>query len=508
MIVPRQTGGLQFEIIANLLIVVISGLTVVAAVMGVLASRSVEESALRELRMGARHLERALATESPRLVDLAALVRSVRPQTLGGRWAVLNERGRELGRSVNLELTGARLKELALRSARSEAVLRGSGILVADLALVVHVRSPTGETGTLVGAISKLELTARLLPSLQSGAWVLFAAASVFVLFGSYLLGRRIVRPLKTLSAATRQLAGGDLDLVTPVSGSDELAELSRSFNHMAASLREERDALARAYRSLTQSERLAAVGQLAAGVAHEVGNPLAAILGYAEVILRDDQASGRTRDAAEKIRDESLRISALAREMLDLGRPVSILSAPLEPLEVLERIRQRMSSQKLLAGVAIEVRGDAGLASVTADPRRLDQILVNLIENAAHAVRSTPSPAIELNASRIRGTRIGRRREDSANRARSMAAIVLQVIDNGPGIELEHQAQLFDPFFTTKEPGEGTGLGLWNCHRLAELIGGVLEVESEPGRTCFSLILPVADTAADNVEPAHSDHR
>jgi signal transduction histidine kinase len=84
---------------------------------------------------------------------------------------------------------------------------------------------------------------------------------------------------------------------------------------------------------------------------------------------------------------------------------------------------------------------------------------------------------------------------------------VALEVLDNGPGIAEEHLPHVFDPFFTTKEPGKGTGLGLWNAHRCAELLGGTLEVASSPGRTCFSLILPASDTPVD-VRPADPDHR
>ena len=90
----------------------------------------------------------------------------------------------------------------------------------------------------------------------------------------------------------------------------------------------------------------------------------------------------------------------------------------------------------------------------------------------------------------------------------RAPDAVTLAVLDNGPGIESEDLPHLFDPFFTTKEPGEGTGLGLWNCFRIAELLGGRLEVESEPGRTRFSLMLPVTDTGSRDDEPACPDHR
>ena len=134
----------------------------------------------------------------------------------------------------------------------------------------------------------------------------------VFVAFGAYLLRRRIVLPVHQLSAATRRVAEGDLTVRTSLSGGDELVALAANFNRMAESLEHEHAALFRATESLARSERLASVGRLAAGVAHEVGNPVGAILGYAELALRDSALSQRSRDAAEQIRSEALRVREL----------------------------------------------------------------------------------------------------------------------------------------------------------------------------------------------------
>ena len=118
----------------------------------------------------------------------------------------------------------------------------------------------------------------------------------------------------------------------------------------------------------------------------------------------------------------------------------------------------------------------------------------MNLVENAAHALAGRADARIELIAQSSSLVPTRRRDDRPSSRRRSSDAVVLRVVDNGPGIDPEHRDQVFDPFYTTKEPGEGTGLGLWNSHRLAELLGGRLELESSPGRTAFSLLLPIAD--------------
>jgi signal transduction histidine kinase len=285
----------------------------------------------------------------------------------------------------------------------------------------------------------------------------------------------------------------------------------------MAASLERQRDALLEVQRSLSRSERLASVGRLAAGVAHEVGNPIAAILGYAEVASRERGISQRTRDTLARMRDEALRIRTLVRELLDLARSEELVIGPHDVHVLVGRVVERLSPQPLLDGIELEVEVEEGLPPLLVDGRRVEQVLVNLIENAAHAVRegirdgSVATIRIRVTRGCLRA-RARRRRGDAplpSNEAgRDPEALALEVIDNGPGIDPEDVAHVFDPFFTTKDPGMGTGLGLWNGHRTAELLGGMLEVESRPGRTRFSLVLPVADTDEEHGPPAHTDHR
>lgn len=507
-----RLGGLQFEIIANLFVLVFAGLAIVAVVMGALATQIVDRGALEQLRMGARYLERATALGSPRLEDLAMLIRTLPPRALGGTWYVFDERGRDLVGGPGKSRPVAEFPRLSRMARETGEAVLGGGVPVQDRLLAVRVVAASGETGTLVGRVPSDELVERLLPILRSGAWVLLIATSVFVAFGSYLMSRRIIRPLQRLSIATRQIAAGDLSISTDATGSDELAELALNFNLMTESLAREHDALKQAQRSLIQSERLAGVGRLAAGVAHEVGNPVAAILGYAELLRRESDLSTRGRDSSERIRDEALRIRTLVRELLDLSRSDLLELRSVPPEALLDRVAQRMRPQKLLEGTELELVIQADLPDLRSDPRRVEQILVNLIENAAFAVRGRDAPRIELHARHAADQlHPARRRDDEAQSFVSLRkpdAVALVVIDNGPGIDPEEMPQLFDPFFTTKDPGEGTGLGLWNCYRIAELLGGRLEAESEPGRTRFSLLLPAADTQTGDVQPPSPDHR
>lgn len=506
-------GGVQVEIVANLFVMTFAGIALVAVAMASLSARIVREDALERLRMGSRHLEAALGRGANRLDDLAALARATSPRIVGGEFRVLDASGREL-LVESLEPSERRALEPLISAARQgdEAIEEGS-LASGELAIATRIRTPAGEAGFLVGRYSGESYRARLAPLLGAGAWVLFIATSVFVAFGGWLLRRRVVLPLAELANGTRRLAAGDLAARLEPHGPEELAELARAFNRMAEALQADRLALEHAHEALARGRRLAGVGQLAAGVAHEVGNPVAAILGYAEMCQRDRGASERTRELAERIGEEALRIRTLVREMLDLSRPDALSLERTGAAELIERVAARVRPQPLLAGIELGISLEPGLPAVEVDRRRIEQIFVNLIENAAHALRGASAPKIELAA---KGThdpsRPARRASDRArethNAERAPDSVAFSVTDNGPGIDPEHLPYVFDPFFTTKDPGEGSGLGLWNAHRLAELLGGRLEVASQSGRTCFRLVLPAADTNADHGETPRADHR
>jgi len=438
-----------------------------------------------------------VAVRAPRLVDLAVGIQALVPARGLGRWVVLDADAREVrAHPVAPEVRAALVPLL-------EQVRAGEVVLDADripgfLAYAARVRTAGGESGVLLGLQSRAQVSERLAPLLLAGAFTLAIAALSFVGFGGYLLHRRIVAPLRRLSAATQRVASGDLDVRTALPGSDELAQLSQSFDSMAASLANERDTRLRTQEALARSRHLAMVGQLAAGVAHEVGNPVAAILGYAEVMRRENGLSDRGRGALEQVGAEALRVRSLVRELLSLSRPDAVELAPLEPAVLLERVRQLARTQPELERVRLEVACDPNLPVLVSDARRLEQILQNLVQNAAHALVATPGARVELAAQLVRAS--------SAQAAQ--CAVALRVSDNGPGIDPDTLLRVFEPFFTTKEPGEGTGLGLWNAHRLAELLGGRLEAESRPGHTRFSLLLPVTDTLAADARAQNSDHR
>jgi C4-dicarboxylate-specific signal transduction histidine kinase len=222
--------------------------------------------------------------------------------------------------------------------------------------------------------------------------------------------------------------------------------------------------ALADARESLVRTEKLATVGRLAAGVAHEVGNPLGAIAGYAEV-ARDRLrrgAAGEADDFLARIGAEARRIDTIVHDLLDFARPAEPALAPVAVRAAVEAAVRLARPQPRFRGVEVALDLPAALPPALADARRLEQVLLNLLLNAGDAMGG---------AGRLE---IG---------ARAEAGVVeIAVADRGPGIPAGDLPRIFDPFFTTKPPGAGTGLGLSICHRLVESFGGSIEAANREG--------------------------
>jgi two-component system NtrC family sensor kinase len=338
---------------------------------------------------------------------------------------------------------------------------------------------------------------------------VLLVDIAIFVLFGWTLLRRRIVGPLHRLVAAVRGIGEADVGARIPVEGVAEIASLAETFNEMEVDLAARTGALEKAVRDLRtananllqaregldRAERLAVVGSLAAGVAHEVGNPMGAMLAFLDVAGRDPGLGEEGRRCIARASEQGERVRIILRQLLDFSRPPRIERGPLDLADGVRRVIELVETQHESDGIRFELevadgnvpaRGDLGLAL---------QILLNLALNAVAAVRGRDERRIRFEV----GPDLRRRRrgEDEAGSGTlpRVDAVVCRVIDSGPGIAAGHAERIFDPFFTTKPPGEGTGLGLANARRLAEEMDGAVELEVGPsslGGACFRFVLPI----------------
>jgi len=242
----------------------------------------------------------------------------------------------------------------------------------------------------------------------------------------------------------------------------------------------------------LMQSEKLATVGTMVSGVAHELNNPLTSVAGLSEFLLEQGVGDEPSREHLRVINDQAERASRIVRNLLSFARRSPAEHVLLDLGDVARRTVMLMGYELRRAGIAIEAHVADGLPPVLGSRDELQQVMLNLLTNAAYAVREQPEEATR--AIDVSVSHEGER-------------VILRVADTGPGIAPETQAQLFDPFYTTKPPGEGTGLGLFLSYGIAEAHAGTLTAESQPGQgATFTLSLPTH--AADPAKRPSGGHR
>ncbi len=295
----------------------------------------------------------------------------------------------------------------------------------------------------------------------SSFRWTLGALASsivIAIVVGIYI-SRSIARPIARLSAGAARLAGGDLTTRIEVRGSDEFARLAGQFNRMTLALGDHQ-------RRLIESEKLAGIGRLAAGVAHEINNPLAVVLGYVRV-LRRSSADARLAQDLQIIEEEAVRCQEVVESLLDLARPPKLKREKNALRAISEEVAARLQHAGLMAGVELTIEGDT---DVEGSGSGLRQIFMNLLKNAAEAAGVSGSVGVRIVA--------------------SGSEAIVSVTDSGPGLDESNRGRLFEPFFTTKPTG--TGLGLAISRSVARAHGGDLIVDTSAPVTTFTLRLPV----------------
>jgi len=379
---------------------------------------------------------------------------------------------------------------------------------------------------------------ALVLPAAESPKFLAFyivtivlAELAVIFVFGSLTLGRTLLKPMDRLVEDATTIASGAYEHRIRPAPTRELQAVADSVNAMAERLIHDQRALAENVRSLDETNRalvearaqvvraarLASTGTLAAGIAHELGNPLGALMAYVDVARLRAEAEGADASLLQSVREEAVRIDRIIRSLLDFARTGEARTDPQAVWPVVERVRDLLEAQGRLDDVDCRWECHGEGAQVLLDAQRLEQVLVNLLLNALDAVaeredgmirvtlREEPSPTASLPRKR-KGDPPGvnyahRRRMAEAEKPGSSAplvaserVVVLTVEDNGPGVAPDLLEEVFDPFFTTKEPGKGTGLGLALSAQLVEGMGGDIVAGNRPeGGAIFTLRLPEA---------------
>jgi len=308
-----------------------------------------------------------------------------------------------------------------------------------------------------------------------------------------WFLVNKVTRPLRELRDSAEAVGRGDFSRRVSVRSKDECGELAGVFNRMTENLQQSHTQLEKTVETLKttqeqliQSEKLSAVGEFVAGVAHELNNPLTAVMGFSEM-LKETDASEKNRRYLDMIFKSAQRCQKIVQSLLSFARRHKPERKPVVLKHLIEAVLEIVAYPLRTSNIELVTHFDSALPVVWADEHQLQQVLLNIINNARQALESHPS--------QTRG-QIQIITEIAGENARII------VRDNGPGIPEDNLRKIFDPFFTTKEVGKGTGLGLSLCYGLIREHGGLITPSNAPGGGAqFTIELPAMQMPADVAE-------
>lgn len=324
--------------------------------------------------------------------------------------------------------------------------------------------------GQVVGSLyvgAKQASFQQLVLSFREQVFLIAGAAILLAILIAIPLAWSISRPLTDLARATQTVAQGDWSVRVPADGRGEMGTLARAFNTMVGTLQDTQE-------RLVQKEKLASVGQLAAGVAHEINNPLGTVLLYADILHKEaPEDNQQQREDLQMIVREATRCKAIVNDLLNFSRQNEVLAQETDLNGLLREMAGEVSQQDLYRQVEVVTDLDPDLPSIQADPLQLRQVFLNLMSNAAEAMPD------------------GGRLTLSTRKGATDGFVSVQLQDTGVGISEENMKKLFSPFFTTKPIGKGTGLGLAISYGIVKMHRGQISVESQVGEgTTFTVTL------------------
>jgi signal transduction histidine kinase len=354
-------------------------------------------------------------------------------------------------------------------------------------------------TALLLGAVTSMLVSAfapeRALPLILT---VAAADVAIFIGFGHYLVTRLVLRPLDRLMEAADAVVAGDLAARAPEAETADLSALSHRFNRMT-------DHLLNAQDQLVRAEKLASVGRLAAGIAHEIGNPLGGASTFLEVLRR----RGADPQVVAGLTNELDRIDRIVRSLLDYARPQEEALQLVDLKAVLRAAFELLQAQGALKPLKAILDVAPDVPTVLGRAHLLEQTIVNLMLNAADAASGgtvvlgarrwafEPEQAARRRASdaeEVIFLRSAQRRPSRAEFAAGLPGALIFVADSGPGVPAADRVKVFDPFYTTKDPGRGTGLGLAIVARAVDDMAGVVWVDgAREGGAAFKIFFPEA---------------
>jgi two-component system, NtrC family, sensor kinase len=329
-----------------------------------------------------------------------------------------------------------------------------------------------------IAIVVVMNSTLVLLASKYSGHFLLITLVTTAVSAGLiYLVTMLAMRPVGRIVTMSRKLISGDLTARVGIRPPGELGLLCQAIDAMAeAAARRETQLTQAARQQISRAEKLASIGRLAAGVAHEINNPLTGVLTFAHLLRQKAHMNEEDQQDLDLIIHETTRAAEIVRGLLDFARERPNVMEPLDINDVVRRTLRLIANQKKFEHIAIEESLQDNLPEVCGDMNQLQQVILNLALNACAAM---PNGGRLTIATTARDSRV-----------------LLRVTDTGCGIKEELLEKIFEPFFTTQPVGKGTGLGLSVTFGIVEQHNGSLEVESKEGQgSTFTICLPTPDS-------------
>ena len=328
--------------------------------------------------------------------------------------------------------------------------------------------------------------------------WIFFGVIITGIILSlavSYILAHFIVKPIQKLEHGVEALAKGDFDYKVNVSSKDEIGSLEESFNKVREELKQTYNKLQgkieaadedlkKAYKELrekqellVQKERLASMGQLSAGVAHEINNPIGTIVLFSHTLRKEFPKGDRRREDLEVIVSEAMRCKDIVRDLLNFARQSRVTKESTDLKKLIKEVFSIIKPEAEVKNIKMDTQFDESVPIVMIDRIQISQVLVNIIKNSIDAISGEGEVKVNIT--------LNKSGED----------VEIKVSDNGCGIKHENLSKLFTPFFTTKDMGKGTGLGLAIAYGVIKMHSGNISVESEPGKgTTFTISLPISE--------------
>jgi two-component system NtrC family sensor kinase len=366
-----------------------------------------------------------------------------------------------------------------------------------------------GETIGGIGIVLPLERVYQALRNSQR-IFLIYLVINLIILtfIGLHRISKLYLLPLARLAKRAEDYKE-DEDLMFAVRKEDnELSRLSKSLNIMLKRISADREKLRSTVLSLEQAnlelkkvqqeiiraEKLASVGRLSAGIAHEIGNPIGIVIGYLELLKQDDIAEDEKKEYIQRTEEEIERINTIIRQLLEVSRPSNSGRTAVAVHDLIHDLADVIRVQPLMSNIELAFNLNAAEHTVWADSNQLRQVFLNLIINAADAITSE-----DKNAGGLLNISTGLKTDTAPGAKPFSPYLEISFSDDGPGIAQENIGNIFDPFFTTKEPGKGTGLGLSVSFMIIESLGGKMTGVSGEGRgTTMIISLPIFQAEND----------